>query len=184
MSQQPTVGRTVHYVSHGTPVRSDGSQAFRPACRAALITEVDAEQPDRLGLSVANPTGLFFHPLSAGGCAHDESYVRRAGSWHWPEADLCLDGGGLTEASAPRRLALATVGVARGRIERKVKAAAAAAYVGSAGLLGGLAAVQHDARLVSWLPDGLAPFVLALIPTAITAVSGWAVRLTPRDSEG
>ncbi|WP_199570511.1 holin [Streptomyces murinus] len=67
-------------------------------------------------------------------------------------------------------------------IERKVKAATAAAYVGSAGLLGALVAVQDNARLVGWMPDGLAPFVLALVPTAITAVSGWMARHTPRGS--
>ncbi|MDT3395427.1 hypothetical protein RKE29_01970 [Streptomyces sp. B1866] len=38
--QTPSVGRIVHYVSHGTPVREDGSQAHPPACRAAIVTEV------------------------------------------------------------------------------------------------------------------------------------------------
>lgn len=77
--------------------------------------------------------------------------------------------------------------MASARIETKVKAATAAAYVGSAGLLGALTAIRDDARLVGWLPDGLAPFVLALVPTAITAVSGWMARHTPRgdsSSEG
>lgn len=67
-----------------------------------------------------------------------------------------------------------------GPVERKVKAATAAAYVGSAGLLGALTAVEDDGHLVGWMPDGLAPFVLALVPTAITAVSGWMARHTPR----
>ncbi|MFD9422319.1 MULTISPECIES: hypothetical protein [unclassified Streptomyces] len=80
----PTVGRTVHYVSHGTPVRSDGSQEFPPSCRAAIVTEIDPEDPGRVGLAVLNPTGQFFHPLSAGGCVRaDEGRV--GGSWHWPE---------------------------------------------------------------------------------------------------
>jgi len=35
MDQKPSVGRVVHYVSHGTPVRVDGTQAFYPRCRAA-----------------------------------------------------------------------------------------------------------------------------------------------------
>jgi hypothetical protein len=75
--------------------------------------------------------------------------------------------------------------MANAPIEQKVKAATAAAYVGSAGLLGALTAVQDNGRLVGWLPDGLAPFVLALVPTAITAVSGWKARHTPRgDSSG
>lgn len=67
-------------------------------------------------------------------------------------------------------------------VERKVTAATAAAYVGSAGLLGALAAVQDNARLLEWMPDSFAPFVLALVPTAITAVSGWMAKHTPHDS--
>jgi len=71
--------------------------------------------------------------------------------------------------------------MANAPVERKVTAATAAAYVGSAGLLGALAAVQDNARLLEWMPDGLTPFVLALVPTAITAVSGWMAKHTPRD---
>lgn len=92
--QQPSVGRIVHYVSHGTPVRADGSQAFASQCRAAIITEVG--DGNRVGLTAINPTGLFFHPLAAGGCDLDdrdnEIYTagteRRpyhGGTWHWPE---------------------------------------------------------------------------------------------------
>ncbi|MFD4314974.1 hypothetical protein [Streptomyces sp. NPDC058548] len=80
-----SVGRTVHYVSHGTPVREDGTRAFEPQCRAAIITEVDPDSPGRVGLAVVNPTGLFFHPLSAGGAELAEGEDRAAGSWHWPE---------------------------------------------------------------------------------------------------
>ncbi|MBP5918667.1 hypothetical protein F3K34_43570 [Streptomyces sp. LBUM 1486] len=91
--QKPSVGRIVHYVSHGTPVRDDGSQAFPPACRAAVVTEVDADDTNRVGLMVANPTGQFFHPLAAGGCSYDEwdgtealeGAQPQGGSWHWPE---------------------------------------------------------------------------------------------------
>ncbi|WNI31496.1 hypothetical protein [Streptomyces sp. ITFR-6] len=85
MSQQPTVGRTVHYVSHGTPLRSDGSQVFPPTCRSATVTEVDPEDPGRVGLCVMNPTGLFFHPLDAGGSVHDDTGAQLGGTWHWPE---------------------------------------------------------------------------------------------------
>lgn len=73
--QQPSVGRIVHYVSHGTPVRGDGSQAFTAECRAAIITEVAAPGGALLltdsvaqdgdgvvvGLCVLNPTGIFLH---------------------------------------------------------------------------------------------------------------------------
>ncbi|GAA2948060.1 hypothetical protein ACFPN0_15355 [Kitasatospora cinereorecta] len=85
ISPAPTVGRTVHYVSHGTPIRSDGSQAFPPQCRAATITEVDAEDSGRVGLAVINPTGMFFHPLSAGGAVLADCGAQMGGSWHWPE---------------------------------------------------------------------------------------------------
>jgi hypothetical protein len=75
---KPSVGRIIHYVSYGSPVREDGSQAFSSECRAAVITQVhDAEC---VGLMAMNPTGLFFH---------DESWIdeenHSGGSWHWPE---------------------------------------------------------------------------------------------------
>jgi hypothetical protein len=66
------------------------------------------------------------------------------------------------------------------QIETKVKAASAAAFLGSTGLLAILAAVQDNARLLSAMPDSVSPFVLALVPTAITFVSGWAAKHTPR----
>jgi len=92
MSEQvPSVARTVHYVSHGTPVRADGTQAFTAKCRAATITEVGED--GTVGLMVANPTGLFFHSLADGGCPYDEwdsttaldGALPQGGSWHWPE---------------------------------------------------------------------------------------------------
>jgi hypothetical protein len=84
----PAVGRIVHYVSHGTPVREDGTQAFAPQCRAAIITEV-TEHPDADGtvsLAVMNPTGTFFNQA----VAHAEDKAEGAaahpgGTWHWPE---------------------------------------------------------------------------------------------------
>ncbi|MEU9198841.1 holin [Streptomyces sp. NPDC048332] len=65
-------------------------------------------------------------------------------------------------------------------VEKKVTAASAAAYVGSTGLLASLAAVQDNSELVGWMPTGVAPFVLALVPAAITFVSGWMAKHTPR----
>ncbi|GAA1281465.1 hypothetical protein [Saccharothrix xinjiangensis] len=112
---KPSVSRIVHYVSHGTPPRADGSQAFTSECRAAVITEVDPQNPARIGICVFNPTGLFFHPLAAGGCTYDEGGETpgdpncpqphgdmpfrycpepgcgwqeaslKGGTWHWPE---------------------------------------------------------------------------------------------------
>jgi hypothetical protein len=67
----------VHYVSYGTP-----KGEFTSQCRAATVTEVGADET--VGLMVANPTGLFFHPLAAGGCEHDED-GKAGGTWHWPE---------------------------------------------------------------------------------------------------
>lgn len=90
----PSVGRIVHYVSHGTPLREDGTQAFPPKCRAAIITDV----PDHLtrepfdgcpngaegqwiaSLAVLNPSGLFFDQ----GIEQDED-SHGGGTWHWPE---------------------------------------------------------------------------------------------------
>ena len=111
--QKPSVGRIVHYVSHGTPVRPDGSQAFTATCRAAIVTEVDPTDPHRIGLAAVNPTGLFFHSLADGGtklddgvetagsptCMMPEAHgnpfrycacgwreaTYAGGSWHWPE---------------------------------------------------------------------------------------------------
>lgn len=74
-------------MSLGSPVREDGTQAFPPACRAAIVTEVDPQDPDRVGLCVLNPTGQFFHPLAAGGSVyHDETDPGDpSGTWHYPE---------------------------------------------------------------------------------------------------
>lgn len=101
--QQPSPGRIVHYVSYGTPIRADGSQAYTSQCRAATITEVgawvqDGEptaevyddagvkhrtvrqvwEPEACALHITNPTGLFFNV-----CQHDEGQA--PGTWHWPE---------------------------------------------------------------------------------------------------
>lgn len=76
--------RLVQYVSHGTPVREDGSQAFPPADRAAIVTEVGTDGV--VGLTVINPTGFFFHPLESGGVPHDQEH-RRPGTWHWPDIE-------------------------------------------------------------------------------------------------
>lgn len=84
-----SVGRIVHYVPWGSPVRPDGSQAFPSGqCRAATVTEVPEEgtaayNHECVGLCVTNPTGLFFHPLTNGGVPYSEEC--RPGTWHWPE---------------------------------------------------------------------------------------------------
>lgn len=82
---QPSVGRIVHYVSYGTPGGEYTSQ-----CRAAIITSVhpsegagtlaDMNGPERVGLAVLNPEGMFFNQ----DCRHSEG-ARTGGTWHWPE---------------------------------------------------------------------------------------------------
>lgn len=63
----PAIGERVHYVSYGTP----GGE-FPKRCRAAVVTEVGTQWSDGhvVGLCVLNPTGLFFHALSDGGCKY------------------------------------------------------------------------------------------------------------------
>lgn len=87
----PSVGRIVHYVSHGSPVLPDGSQKYAPQTRAAIITAVTlSEGPSdevvtTVSLAVLNPTGLFFDadvPHADG--PSDPSARAVGGSWHWP----------------------------------------------------------------------------------------------------
>jgi len=81
--QMPSVGRMVHYVSHGTPPREDGTQAYASKCRAAIVTEVHGGDDQVVGLAVMNPTGLFFHrSVEHDG---DEDGGHDGGTWHWPE---------------------------------------------------------------------------------------------------
>lgn len=90
-SQQPTVGRIVHYRSYGTP----GGE-YPSVCRAAVITEVvplkgeeagqaeveswDESQRCRVGLAVLNPEGMFFNRA-----VHQDEHNTHGGTWHWPE---------------------------------------------------------------------------------------------------
>lgn len=113
--QQPSVGRIVHYVSHGTPVRANGTQAYTSQCRAAIITAVHDMDPvpehgvPYVDLCVFNPEGMFFNRDVAqhdGGetpgdpdCpqtqVHGDPFrycscgwieaSPKGGSWHWPE---------------------------------------------------------------------------------------------------
>lgn len=69
-------------------------------------------------------------------------------------------------------------------VEKKVSVATLAAYLASTGLLAILTSIQDNAGLVAGLPDGLEPFVLALVPTAVTFVAGWAAKHTPRRPAG
>jgi hypothetical protein len=103
----PSIGRIVHYVSHGTP----GGE-YTSECRAAIVTAVGPTLPseqEAIGLAVLNPTGMFFlehvrhdeggekpgdpnciqpdahgNPFRYCSCGWMER-SRRAGTWHWPE---------------------------------------------------------------------------------------------------
>ncbi|RSR98007.1 hypothetical protein EF913_28165 [Streptomyces sp. WAC04189] len=84
---RPRLGQTVHYVSHGTPLRGDGSQAHSSRCRAAIVTAVHelAVNPATLAssdmwiasLCVLNPTGFFLNERVV-----QMEYARDGGTWH------------------------------------------------------------------------------------------------------
>lgn len=79
------VGESAHYVSHGSPVREDGTQAYESKCRAAIITEV-GEQTGfgiLISLCVLNPTGCFFDQG-----VEEDKISRQGGTWHYPST-LC-----------------------------------------------------------------------------------------------
>lgn len=91
---KPTVGRIVHYVSHGTPIRVDGTQAFASQCRAAIVTEVveGGLHPPYVRLAVLNPEGMFFTREALpydewNGNTALEGALPQGGSWHWPERE-------------------------------------------------------------------------------------------------
>jgi hypothetical protein len=73
----PVVGDLVHYVSHGTPVREDGSQEYGSQCRAAVVTAVSGDSPESVRLCVLSPEGMFF----TGDLEYESLHF--AGSWHW-----------------------------------------------------------------------------------------------------
>jgi hypothetical protein len=77
MSEQiPSVGRIVHYQSHGSP---NGQYKSEP--RAAVITYVPDGPPlaqSSVSLCILNPTGMFFSP----DVPHDPT--GSPGTWRWP----------------------------------------------------------------------------------------------------
>jgi hypothetical protein len=77
----PSVGRIVHYVSRGS---ADG--VFTPQCRAAIITEIGADQNTGhegfVSLAVLNPQGMFFDWDVR---YEDVAQGQTGGTWHWPE---------------------------------------------------------------------------------------------------
>jgi hypothetical protein len=82
---QPSVGRIVHYVSHGSPAREDGTQEYTSECRAAVITVVkegpNVAHSGIVDLCVLNPTGVHF--VSNASFVIADRMI--GGTWHWPE---------------------------------------------------------------------------------------------------
>lgn len=73
MSEQiPSVGRIVHYQSHGSP---NGQYKSEP--RAAIITQT-TPGTKAVALCILNPTGMFFTPTV------DYDPEGSPGSWRWP----------------------------------------------------------------------------------------------------
>lgn len=87
MSQKPTVGRTVHYHSYGSP----GGE-FKPMPRAAIITEVFSDE--EVQVFVMNPTGLFFNRVSY-------SEGPKPGCWSWPPRAPAAPHPGLPTSGPP-----------------------------------------------------------------------------------
>jgi hypothetical protein len=109
-SLKPSVGRIVHYQSHGS---ADGT--YPSVCRAAIVTEVpetwdaQSERDMPVGLCVLNPTGIFLNtgilhhvPTEVQGdpdcpakASHGDPFrycqcgwieaSPKGGTWHWPE---------------------------------------------------------------------------------------------------
>lgn len=106
----PFVGAPVHYRSYGTP----GGE-YKAECRAALVTAVggwrtyagddptdvwedggqrhrelrQVWEPDRISLTVFNPTGTFNNEVSFDVPADDEpgKTLLMPGTWHWPREE-------------------------------------------------------------------------------------------------
>jgi hypothetical protein len=77
---RPSVGRIVHYVSYGTP----GGE-YKRECRAAIVTEVQADPHTSVGLCVLNPTGQFFNRAVPYDETGGDPASALGGTWHWPE---------------------------------------------------------------------------------------------------
>lgn len=81
----PSVGRIVHYVSHGSPVLADGTQRYTSVRRAAIITAVPSTLDDQahISLAVFQPEGMYFN--QAVPYAEPDGTGLVGGTWHWPE---------------------------------------------------------------------------------------------------
>lgn len=74
MAPIPIISSLVHYVSHGTPPKADGTQAFGSQCRAAIVAGIDREG---IELCVLNPSGIFFQKVQ------QDELTHAPGTCHW-----------------------------------------------------------------------------------------------------
>lgn len=72
---------------------------------------------------------------------------------------------------------------AAGPVEKKVKHATVASYVGGVALMGVLNGIG-DANLIAGFPDWLEVFIAPMLPTAVTFVAAWVAKHTPRPDLG
>lgn len=69
---------------------------------------------------------------------------------------------------------------AKGPVEKKVTWASVGTYLGLVAVLAVVNAVNSDATLISGLPDWLETLLLPLIPAAVSFLSGYTAKHTPR----
>jgi hypothetical protein len=73
--------------------------------------------------------------------------------------------------------------VTRAKVEAKVWATTAAAFVVSV-VVSLLNQAEADHSLLGPLPSALQTVILIVAPTAVTFISGWTAKHTPRTPEG
>ncbi|MER7212439.1 hypothetical protein ABT340_35750 [Streptosporangium sp. NPDC000239] len=95
----------------------------------------------------------------------------------WSSCFPPREGGGLPKEE---RMHGEPITTSRPAVEAKVKWATLGTYLGSVAALSVLQAVNSDLSLIAFWPDWLETITVPLIPTAITAVSGFMARHTPR----
>lgn len=72
------------------------------------------------------------------------------------------------------------VSYSKPKVEAKVKAGTAGAYLGLLALLAPLQAIQANLDLIAFLPDWLETLAIPLVPGLIVYVSGYVTKHEPR----